>query len=361
VLFKYKLEGFDQDWVPAGTRRAAYYTRIPPGRYTFRVIACNNDGVWNETGDKVSFTLRPYFHQTRWFYGLLALATVLAGGAAVSLRVRNLESRKRELEAIVEVRTRDLVREKERTESALLETERQKEIAQGADRLKTELLSIAAHDLKSPLQSIIGYADLTAAQPGITEVVGEFTRHSALAARRMVEIIDRLLEAGAIDQGKLVLERKAVDMGRLALAQAGIHQPLAESKKQRIHVAVEEGCLVRGDESSLRQVLDNLLSNAIKFSPPKRSIWVAVRKDGGSTLVEVKDEGPGLTDADRGRIFGRFQRLSARPTGGESSTGLGLSIVKQLVELQEGTIRAESEGPGRGSRFVVALPGIARA
>jgi ligand-binding sensor domain-containing protein/signal transduction histidine kinase len=358
VLFKYKLEGFDHDWVPADTRRVAYYTRIPPGHYTFRVIACNNDGVWNDTGDRVRFTLRPYFHQTGWFYGIVGVSVALAGAGLVRLRVRSLEAHKRELEALVEARTRDLVRQKERTEAALRETERQKEIALEADNLKTEMLSIAAHDLKTPLQSIIGFAELTAALPGLPANVSEFPDHCGRAARRMVEIIDRLLDAAAIEQGKLVLERKAVDLGRLALAQAGIHQRMAESKKQRIHVEVEDGCLVQGDESSLRQVIDNLLSNAIKFSPPRRSVWVSVRKDAASTVLEVRDEGPGLTPADRERLFGRFQRLSARPTGGESSTGLGLSIVKQLVELQHGRIRAESEGPGKGSRFVVELPGL---
>jgi signal transduction histidine kinase len=165
-----------------------------------------------------------------------------------------------------------------------------------------------------------------------------------------------MLQSDAIEGGHLTPERHVVDLGLLGLATSGILQPQAAAKKQRIHAATDEGCIVEGDEDWLRQVLENLLGNAIKYSPERRSIWLAVRKDGGHVRLEVKDEGPGLSDEDKGRLFGRFQRLSARPTGGESSTGLGLSIVKQLVERHGGRVFAESEGRGRGTTFVAELP-----
>jgi len=102
VLFKYRLEGFDLDWVNADTRRVAYYTHLPPGGYRFRVIACSNDGVWNETGAEVELRLAPHFYQTYWFYGLSALALALAGAATQRLRVRRGEERERELASRVE-------------------------------------------------------------------------------------------------------------------------------------------------------------------------------------------------------------------------------------------------------------------
>jgi hypothetical protein len=97
VLFKYQLEGFDREWVEAGGRRFAYYTNLPPGSYKFRVIACNNDGVWNETGDTFSFRLKPYFHQTVWFYLLCVLAVTLLVGLVYELRVNQLKARERTL------------------------------------------------------------------------------------------------------------------------------------------------------------------------------------------------------------------------------------------------------------------------
>jgi len=358
VQFRYRLEGFDPDWVPAGSRRTAFYTRIPPGSYTFRVIASNADGVWNEEGATLALTVRPFFWETRLFYVLSVLGVVLGGIGFVRLRVRQLQAHKRELEALVEVRTRDLVAEKERSEAARSEAERQKDLAQEADRQKGELLSIAAHDLKTPLQTIIGYADMMVEQAGAPQA-GDYAGRTSQAAQRMVDIINRLLEGEEIARGGMPLTRSVVDVGRLAQAMALTLQPQAGAKKQRIHAAVEPDCRVEGDEDWLRQVLENLISNAVKYSPPRRSIWLNVRlTEARVVLIEVRDEGPGLTDEDKTRLFGRFQRLSARPTGGETSTGLGLSIVKQLVELHQGRAWAESDGPGQGARFFVELPAV---
>jgi signal transduction histidine kinase len=152
------------------------------------------------------------------------------------------------------------------------------------------------------------------------------------------------------------LTRRTVDVGRLTLAMAITLQSQASAKKQRIQAAAEPSCEVDGDEGWLGQVLENLIGNAIKYSPERHSIWVNVRKTDTTVLLEVRDEGPGLTEADMAKVFGRFQRLSARPTGGETSTGLGLSIVKQLVELHQGRVWAESGGQDKGTRFFVELP-----
>lgn len=364
VQFRYRLEGFDTEWIEAGSLRTAYYTRLPPGPYTFRVKASNNDGVWNEEGAALQVVVRPFFWETRAFRALVALGLMAFGALAYALRVRRLEHAHRVLEGLVEARTADLVREKERSEAARAEAElertaadRQREIAQEADRLKGELLSIAAHDLKTPLQSIIGYSELLLEQPS-GERVREYAAHGARAAQRMLDIVHKMLQSDAIESGLWRPVQTVVDLGRLGLATSGILQPQAEAKKQRIHAAAQEGCRVEGDEDWLRQVLENLLGNAIKYSPERRSIWLDVRREGDKVRLAVKDEGPGLSDDDKARIFGRFQRLSARPTGGESSTGLGLSIVRQLLDRHDGRVWAESEGRGKGATFFVELPAL---
>ena len=120
VRFRYRLEGYDQEWIEAGTRRTAYYTHLPPGAYRFQVAACNHDGVWNEQGAALAFTLRPRFRQTGWFYGLCALGVLLAGAGGYRLRMRQLRARERELMNLVEARTRELrqeIRERERIEA----------------------------------------------------------------------------------------------------------------------------------------------------------------------------------------------------------------------------------------------------
>ena len=114
--------------------------------------------------------------------------------------------------------------------------------------------------------------------------------------------------------------------------------------------------MAEADGIRVKQAVDNLVSNAIKFSPQGESIRVSLEREDDKARVEVADHGPGLTEADKERLFRRFTRLSARPTGGEPSTGLGLANARQLVELHGGTIGAESDGPGQGSRFWITLP-----
>ena len=171
----------------------------------------------------------------------------------------------------------------------------------------------------------------------------------------MFHLITELLETAAIEDGRLVLKTETVDMARLASASCQLVRPSAENKKQELILEAGAECLVDGDEGILRQVMDNLIGNAVKYSPLGKSIWVCVRKKDGEAWLEVRDEGPGLTETDKKRVFGKFQKLSAQPTGNESSTGLGLSIAKGLVELHGGRIWAESEA-GRGASFFIAIP-----
>jgi signal transduction histidine kinase len=110
------------------------------------------------------------------------------------------------------------------------------------------------------------------------------------------------------------------------------------------------------DADRMREAIDNLVSNAIKYSPVGGKIAMAVGHEGNNTIIRIADQGAGLSPEDLGRLFGRFQRLSAKPTAGESSTGLGLSIVKRIIDMHGGDVTAASPGPGQGSTFTVTLP-----
>jgi signal transduction histidine kinase len=355
VLFKYRLEGYDEDWLSAGTRRTAYYTRLPPGDYTFRVKACNDDGVWNEQGASLSFRVAPRFRDTWLFRALVAGLLVTLGASAYHVRMRRLRARELELERLVEARTHELLREKEAAETARAEAERHREVAEHANHVKTEVLAIAAHDLKTPLQTILGFSELAAAESVEGSPAAGYTRFIAGGAGRMLEIVESLLDMTALDEGRLVPSWAPVDVAQVAAHVVESNQAPADRKRQRLTLRAEPS-LVLGDETRLAQVADNLVSNAIKFSPAGAAIEVEVCRAAEGIRLAVRDEGPGLSEEDLTRVFGRFQRLSARPTGDEISTGLGLYIVKRLVELHRGSVRAESDGPGRGSTFVVVLP-----
>jgi signal transduction histidine kinase/ligand-binding sensor domain-containing protein len=358
VQFKYRLDGYDEDWLWAGTRRTAYYTRLPPGDYTFRVTACNDDGVWNEEGTSLSFHVAPRFRDTWLFRAVAAGLLVALGAFSYHQRMRTLRAHKAALERLVEARTHELLLEKEGAEAARAEAERLRETAEHADHVKTEVLAIAAHDLKTPLQSILGFSELVSGECAPGSPAAGYTSFISSGAGRMLQIVESLLDMTALDEGRLVPSWAPVDMGLVAAKVVESIRSSAERKQQRLTLRAEPSLLVDGDEDRLAQVVDNLVSNAVKYSPPGSSIEVEVSRSAEGVCLSVRDDGPGLGESDLARVFGRFQRLSARPTGDESSTGLGLYIVKRLVELHRGRVRAESEGPGRGARFVVVLPAL---
>lgn len=219
------------------------------------------------------------------------------------------------------------------------------------NRHQAEFLQIAAHDLRNPLNAIIQIAALLPSQE----------RESAAAIRvtagEMVETIDAMLDMAALERGQIKLRLTEADLTEVARKVVERNQPYADRKQIALRLEAPEPCWAAFDPGRIRQAIDNLVSNAIKFSPPGREVHIAVCRKENRLRVEVADEGLGFSEEDRKKLFKRFARLSARPTAGESSTGLGLANARHLVELHGGTIQAESAGPGQGSCFWIDLPG----
>lgn len=239
---------------------------------------------------------------------------------------------------------------------ALEDAEHARRRAEEADRVKTEMLGIAAHDLRNPMSSILGFADLIRSE---NESLENARRHAGIivnAAQRTLRLLTDLLESAALDTGRVELRLTTLDFSELVGEAIDRQRSRAGAKEQQIEFSGAHNALVRADGDRLHQILDNLLSNAIKFSPKGSRIEVRVVNTESEVRAEVRDSGPGFRDEDRVLLFKRFQRLSARPTAGESSTGLGLSIVRDLVQMHGGIVRAESPGDQQGSVFSVSLP-----
>ena len=355
VRFRYRLEGLDRDWIDAGERRTAYYSHLPPGRYRFAVSSGNAEGAWNEAVAAVGVEMLPHAWQTWWFTTLCALGVLGLVALAHRRRVSRLHVREALLQRLVDERTHSLSAAKESAEAATREAEHQRHLAEEADALKTELLGIAAHDLRNPLQLVSGLSELMSQGLASGPKVAELSHAVHDASRRMLEIVNSLLTTAALDRG-LELRPSALNLAHLAADVLDEHGRKAASKGQRLLLEAEEDCRLLADYDRVRQVLDNLVSNAIKFSPQGGDVEVRVLGEEKAVRVEVRDHGPGLTAQDLEQAFHRFARLSARPTGDEPATGLGLSIVKGLVELHGGRVWAESEGAGHGAAFIVELP-----
>ncbi len=229
-----------------------------------------------------------------------------------------------------------------------------------ANQLKTEILGTVAHDLKNPLAVILGrtemLGDMIEVRPPPAEAMHAQIGHIRETARRLTGMIETLIADAMNDALDITVRHEPVDFAGLAREVSQANAPLAETKGQTLRSAIPAGLTLHGDAERLREAMDNLISNAIKYSPTGAEIVVTVTRDGDETVYAVRDHGPGLSPEDIGRLFGRFQRLSAKPTAGEGSTGLGLSIVRRIAELHGGRATAETHGDAPGSTFAIRLP-----
>jgi signal transduction histidine kinase len=219
---------------------------------------------------------------------------------------------------------------------------------------KNEFLGIAAHDLKNPLSVIVGSAELLkmSKEPAKVEKMANLI---AAAATRMRDLVINLLDANAIEQGKFISNIERCDIRSLVEQSVDHNQQSADKKGITLRLGTSDGLWAKADRAATLQILDNLVSNALKYSPPNTTVHVHATPETEWILISVRDEGPGISEADQKKLFQKFTRLTARPTGGESSTGLGLSIVKRLAEAMSGTIQCQSV-VGFGATFMLRLP-----
>jgi signal transduction histidine kinase len=256
------------------------------------------------------------------------------------------------LEERVRQRTRELTQANARLSAQWTRLQR-------ANAFKSEILGTVAHDLRNPLAVILGRTEMLTEMVGTAalspESINAQIGHIRGAANRVTEIVNSLIRDAMADAHDITIRPETIDMVALVKDIVEASQPLAGRKDQTIDVAAPQTLLCVCDPDRMREAIDNLLSNAIKYSPPGSRIEVGVADEGGRTVIRVADQGPGLAPQDMSRLFERFQRLSARPTGGEPSTGLGLSIVKRIVDLHNGVVSVQETGPA-GSTFTIAIP-----
>lgn len=241
-----------------------------------------------------------------------------------------------------------------RTDDALARLKVSNEQLLALDNEKNEFLGIAAHDLKNPLTTIIMAGEVLAMQERTPNMV-MVSETIIDAGKRMRDLISNLLDVNAIEQGRFLTKLERCDFAQLAARGVEQNLPHAKRKEITLQFAPDGELAVRADPTAATQILDNLISNAVKYSPQHTTVSIRAYTEHGYACVAVKDEGPGISETDRAKMFGKFVRLSARPTGGESSNGLGLSIVKRLAEAMSGTVECRSV-LGEGATFIARLP-----
>jgi two-component system, sensor histidine kinase and response regulator len=227
-----------------------------------------------------------------------------------------------------------------------------------ANAAKDRFLGMCAHDLRNPLSSIRGLAELMdenaigTLTPEQKEVVQ--TIHGA--SQSMLQLVNELLDVATIEAGHLKLDKEPTSVVEIVERSVYLSNIEAAKKNTRIEmVKATNDPMVEIDRNKIRQVVDNLISNAVKYSPKGSVITVIIHSDDVVAGFAVRDNGPGIPDNERHKLFKDYGRLSAQPTGGEKSTGLGLAICRKIVEAHNGTIGVENI-PGRGCEFFVSLP-----
>ncbi|MDH4182821.1 MAG: HAMP domain-containing histidine kinase [Nitrospinota bacterium] len=223
------------------------------------------------------------------------------------------------------------------------------------NQMKNKFLGMAAHDLRNPLASIRGFAELLQEGALDEEAKKEFLEIIRQSADDSLKLINDLLDVSVIESGKFDLDLHRANLAGLIEDRVALMRNIAGMKNISIEVNVASLPDMEFDRGKINQVIDNFVSNAIKYSPAGTTVFVESEIGEGEVAVRVTDQGPGIPEKELAGMFGEFHKTSVRPTGGEKSTGLGLAIVKRIVTAHKGRVGVESQ-VGKGSVFYFTIP-----
>ena len=388
LRFRYRLDGYDADWIEVGGRRTAFYTNLPPGDHRFRVAAVSADGVWYEALSPLEVSVVPLFYERAWFVPMLLLMALGLGRLLVVRRQEGLVARASALSGLVAERTAQLEQEKEESEQARRDAELaevkvkealevvagQAQHLQDLDRAKSRFIANISHELRTPLTLTIGpLEDLREELAG--QVEDETMQDVDIAlrnSRRLLRMVNQLLDVAKVEAGQLEVRPERLDLAELVRFVAEAFAPLAERRGVTlVTTGFERVMYATVDGDAIDKILLNLLSNAFRATPPGKSVyltlegWFEIPDEAGAVhprareasraRIIVRDEGAGIPPDVLPHIFERFyQGEDSRPSD-DPGSGIGLSLVRELVQLHHGEIHVES-ATGAGSRFIVDLP-----
>ncbi len=371
VQYRYTLEGYDMGWIEAGTRRTVIYTNIPPGRYTLRVIAANEDGVWNTVGASMVITLEPFFYQTRVFFALCAVMIVITVGGTYWYREKQFRRRTDELETRVGERTEEVVEQKNKLaainkelseKTRLLEIARVK--AEEANHAKSVFLTNISHELRTPLNSVIGFTNILLKNKTRNLHEQELTYLERILenGKHLLTLINEVLDLSKIEAGQTEIRRMPVSLTVLISETIAQLEGRLAGKNLEISVEMPDPVMpLETDPSKLKQILINLIGNAIKFTDRGGVIVrVAVTPVTRTPVrIDVQDTGIGIPRDVQELIFEPFKQGDTSTTRKYGGTGLGLTISRTLSGLLGYALEVKSE-IGKGSTFSIVLDPVAK-
>ncbi len=314
------------------------------------------DGLEALTAARSADSERPFIFVSGAIGEDLAIDTLHRGATDYVLKDRmdRLPSAVRRAVALADERGRRKAAEAER--DALLESERHaRELAEAANRTKDEFLAVVSHELRTPLNAILGWGQLLTPDSGRELLLKGLTtieRNAKIQAR----LIEDILDMARVITGKLQLRVDTHQVSAFVANAVDAVRSAADAKNIEISLETAPGLTIVGDADRLQQVVWNLASNAVKFTKAGGSVKVAARRDNEELVISVTDNGRGIEPAFLSHVFERFRQGDATASRSHGGLGLGLAIVRHLVELHGGTVAAHSDGLGHGAHFEVRLP-----
>ena len=344
--YAYRLEGVDREWIPSSAKtREATYTTLAPGRYTLRVKGANKDGRWNEAGLEIQLRVLPPWWRTWWAYAAYALAAVLLLTTLVRWRTAVLRERARELECVVDERTRSL------SEQTLL-IQRQAAHLEELVNLKDRLMTRISHEFRTPLTVILGPLDRLRASVSDLSL-SNYLESTKRNASRLLRLVDQLLSLARLSAGHNEPTRP-VNVAPIVRHVLASFESLAVERDVALGAGTLQDVVVQATTDAVEKIAVNLVSNAIKFTRPGGSIVVDLVAREESACLSVTDTGVGIASDQMERIFLPFERGDAEAER-VAGSGLGLALVRELLTAQGGRVEVDSV-PGRGSTFRVIWP-----
>ena len=302
--------------------------------------------------------------QRHGFYAVIATAPIiLIICFTYQTYLKNIEASVAQTEAArlhVEELSRyisELQRSEEARGQLLVRAERARAEAEAANRIKDEFLATLSHELRTPLTSLLGWSSVLREAKRDEKVLGQGLEAIDRNARMQAQLIDDLLDVSRIVSGKLNLDVRPLDISSVTRAAINVVRPAADAKSITLDYRAQPGLgAISADSGRLQQIIWNLLSNAVKFTPQGGKITIRIESEESHAKLTIQDTGQGIDPEFLPRVFDRFRQADSSTTRSFGGLGLGLAIVRHLVELHGGTVSAESEGVGKGATFSATFP-----
>jgi signal transduction histidine kinase/ligand-binding sensor domain-containing protein/DNA-binding response OmpR family regulator len=337
--YAYMMEGWDKDWIYCGTERKASYPNLLPGEYTFKVKGSNCNRVWNEAGTSLKIIIIPPWWKTWWaylFYTLVILSIFITS-------------------------TRFYINRQRLKHKLELESEHAEKLEEIA-RMKSDFFANISHEFRTPLTLILGPAEKIEKNQSANVIkdAGIITRNS----RRLLQLVNQLLDLSKLDAGKLKLEASPRNIVSFVKGIALSFESLSEARDVMIKIKSDKEYIeIYFDREKMIKVFSNLLSNAFKFTPERENVIVSITETLNNTVeIRISNTGIGIPQKELPKLFDRFYQVDSSQIKEYEGTGIGLSLVKELIELHRGSITVNSkennpEEKEKGwTEFTISLP-----